>query len=255
METLSPELMTAASFPKAIDLCKKQETKFKSQEVKKQKYAQMRKKLETAQEKLEKAVEATKTIKMNDDKTFFDSFVKGKESAVSLLWLGEKLEEQKSNIKEGKVPNVEAYDIDVAHIDFVDQTKQVMHDFLHGKGLSKGLFTAVAGVGIAEVLSQGITASLVRNGVMQSSMGLMGLGKLAWQNLPVAWQAISGAMTNLFAWSPIAVVAGGALIALKALPMIRGMIDKVAAKVKSKTEFEHGIQKLMQEQKGMEATE
>ena len=254
METLSPELLTKASFPKAIELCKKQETKFKNQEVKKQKYAQMRKKLEKSKEKLENAIEATKSIKMDSGKYFFDEFVSGKEEAVSLAWLGQKLEEQKDKITEGKAPSVAVDEIGVVHLDFVDQTKQVCHDLTHGKGLAKGLFTAVAGIGIGEVLTQGITSSLVREGVMQSSMGLVGLGQMAWQNLPFAWQAITGAVTSLFAWSPLAVVSGGALLALKALPAIRGAVDKIKAKVKGVGEFENNMQKLLAEQKGMEAT-
>lgn len=253
METLSPELLTKASFPKAIELCKKQETKFKNQEVKKQKYAQMRKKLEKSKEKLENAIEATKSIKMDSGKYFFDEFVSGKEEAVSLAWLGQKLEEQKDKITEGKAPSVSVGEIDVVHVDFVDQTKQVWHDLTHGKGLAKGLFTAVAGIGIGEVLTQGITSSLVKEGVLQSSMGLVGLGQMAWQNLPMAWQAISGAMTSFFAWSPIAAVSAGALIALKAVPMIRGMVDRIKNKAKSVGEFDNNMKKLIEEQKGMEA--
>ena len=253
METLSPEILTQASFPKAIDLCKKQEAKFKNQEVKKQKYSQMRKKLEKSREKLDDTIEATKSIEMKSGKKFFDEFVSGKEEAVSLEWLGKKLEEQKDNIKEGKVPSIASSEIDVVHVDFVDQTKQVWHDLTHGKGLAKGLFTAVAGIGIGEVLTRGITSSLVKEGVLQSSMGLMGLGQMAWQNLPMAWQSISGAMSSFFAWSPIAAVSAGALIALKAVPMIRGMVDRIKSKAKSVGEFENNMKKLIEEQKGMEA--
>lgn len=253
METLSPEFLTKASFPKAIELCQKQEGKYKTQEVKKAKYAQMRKKLEKAQEKLDNAIEETRSIKIGDT-TFFDSFIKGKEDAVSLTWLGTKLEEQKAGITDGKAPDVGTPDVDVVHIDFVDRTKQVWHDLTHGKGIAKGLFTAAAGICVGEVLTQGVTASLVRDGIMQSSMGLVGLGQLGLQNLPLAWNAISGAITGLFAWSPVAVVAAGALAALKVIPAIRGLVDKVKAKAKSATEFETGIQKLVQEQKGMEAT-
>ena len=252
MATFDPQSLTQTSLAEAIKTCKKFEAKYKDKEIKKKKYGDIRKTLEKSEETLNKAVEATKNIKMQSGKSFFEEFVEGKEAAVSLAWLGAKLGVEKDRITEGKLPNLGS-DVSVEFkYDFVDKTKQTWFNLTHGKGIAKGLTTAAGGILIGELLTQGVTAYLTKKGIMDGAMGLLGLGKLGIEFAPTAWQAIVGAAGALTSWSMVACVAAGALVAVKAIPMVRNLVEKAKAKHKEAGAFDENMQKLIAGQKVME---
>ena len=255
MATTDVKSLSKASLPKAIETCKKMEAKCKDNEVKKKKYQDMRKTFEKAQETLKKAIEATNSIKLNgSEKTFYQEFIDGKEDAVTLAWLGAKLSEQRNlgHIAGGKIPET-GDDMSVEFkYDFIDRTKKVCKDFTGGKGIAKGLATGAVGVLIAELLTKGATNALVQHGILESSMGLIGLGKLGIKLAPTAWQALTGAATALVGWSPVVCVAAGAFVALKTIPMIKKAVDSVKKKHKEAGAFDEEMKKLMAEQKVME---
>ena len=246
------ENFTQASFPKAITICKKAEDKYKDKDVKKAKYTNLRKKLEKGKEKLIDSIEKTKSITMASGNSFYQDFIEGKdETAVSLAWLGEQILLHGSEITAGRDVadslNVGETKVDIKY-DFVDMTKQAGNDLINGKGLSNGLVTTAIGVGLAEFLAHTVTSSLVKEGIMQSSMGLMGVLNLGVQNLPLAWQGLTGAIGSLWAFSPVATIAAGAFVALKVVPMIKNAIDKTKAKHKEAHAFESNMEKLVNEQ-------
>ncbi len=252
MAAFDPNNLTKASLPEAIKICINRENIYKDKEVKKKKYEDMRKVFEKAQKTLDKAIEKTRTIKMDGDKSFYEEFVSGNETAVSLSWLGMKLAEQREHIREGEAPNLGEFGSVAYKYDFIDKTKQVGIDFTKGKGLAKGITNVAVGVLVGELLTQGVTAFLTKKGIMDGAMGLIGLGKLGIEFAPTAWQAITMAATSLAGWSMPIVVAGATLAAVKAVPMIRSLVEKVKAKHKEAGAFDANMQKLIAEQKVME---
>ena len=123
--------------------------------------------------------------------------------------------------------------------------------YITGKGRCNVTNVAV-GVLVGELLTHGVTAFLTKKGIMDGAMGLMGLGKLGIDFAPVAWQALTGAAGALAAWSPLLVTAGITFAAVKAIPMIRNVVDAVKKKHKEAHAFDANMQKLIAEQKEME---
>ena len=251
MAEFDPNSLTKASLPEAIKTCKKYETKYKDKEIKKKKYEDMRNVFEKAQTTLDKAINATKNIQMASGKSFYEEFVKGNEMSVSLCWLGTKLNEERinGNVASGDDPNFGSFSNVEFHYDFIDGTKQVWHDFTHGKGLSKGLATVAGGVLVGELLTKGITSLLVKKGILEGSMGLLGLGQLGIQYAPMAWQALTSAAGAVAAWSSVLPIAAGAFVAVKAIPVIKNLVDKVKAKFKEAGAFDENMEKLVAGQK------
>lgn len=251
MAAIDPKNLTKASFPEAIKTCKKYESKFKDKEVKKKKYEGMRKVFEESEETLNKAIEATKSITMASGKSFYDEFVDGKEATVSLAWLGDKLATESARITGGDIPDLGAHVSVEFKYDFVDRMKQLGIDFTKGKGLAKGITTAASGVLIGELLTQGVTSFLAKKGIIDGAMGLLGLGKLGIEYAPMAWQAIAGAATSIASWSMLVPIAAGVLVAVKTVPVIKNIVDKVKAKHKEAGAFDENMQKILTEQKVM----
>lgn len=247
--------MTEADFSKAIDTCRKQEKLLKDKEVKRKKYADMRAKFEKGKEEYKKAIEQAKKTKVKiggEEKSFYDEFIKGKESTLTLVKIHDLKETHKPNITPETLAEAEKIaDSDIivsTHVDFIDDIKQVGHDILHGKGLGKGIMTVSAGLFISELLTQGITSYLVQNGVMQSSMGLLGLGQLGIQALPGALQGITSALTSFAGWSSVAAITGGVFAVAAVIPLITNAVKKVQAKHKEAHSFEDNMNKLAAEQ-------
>lgn len=237
MAEVNPSLIAKKDFDSVINLANKQASKFKDNPIKAKKYTDAALELKSAKQKLEALITKTKTITITkpDGSTdfFYNVYVQGKESNATIAWLMAELESHESEMVGGAPDiDIEVNEIDT-HYDFVDATKKVGYDMLNGKGLSKALVGATIGVGVSELLAKGVTSVLAKEGIVQSSMGLFGLAKLGIKSLPAAMTSLGSGMSMLWGFSPVAVVAGGALVALKAVPAIKHLIDKAVAKFKS----------------------
>lgn len=237
MAEVNPRLIAKKDFDSMITLANKQANKFKDNPIKAKKYTDAALELRNAKTKLETLIDKTKAITVTKtdgtEEKFYNLYVRDNQDNATIEWLMTELEGHESEI----VGGAPAYDADVneidTHYDFIDATKKVGHDMLNGKGLSKALVGATIGVGVGELLSKGVTSVLAKEGIMQSSMGLFGLAKLGIKSLPAGLSALGSGMSMLWGFSPVAVVAGGALVALKAVPAIKHLVDKVVAKFKS----------------------
>lgn len=249
MEQVDPKKLNYGNLIEAIKITKKQMAKFKGQDVRCKKYETLLKKLEPTKKQIETIFEETKKIEMDDGKSFYDQFISGKESAMTLEYLGRKLEECK---KEGKIAKgkleikiAPEEEVDI-HYDMVDRTKQFGKDLLEGKGKAKGILYATLGVGLGEALSLGVTNMLTSQGIMSGATGLFGLAKMA---LPAGWSAISSAVVGLTGFSTIVAGAVAGVIALKAVPAVKHLIDKAKEKSKNSRALEDGLGKMISGQK------
>ncbi len=248
MASVNPGLIAKADFDVAIKLAKQQASKFKDNEAKEKKYKVAQQELENAKAKLDALIEKTKSITMSSGNSFYVDYVQASESSVNLVWLSDKLAEKEAEMTSGAPTSVDVATNEIEpHYDFIDGTKKAGKDLLNGKGLSNGLFKATLGVGVGELLAKGVTSYLAKEGIMQSSLGLFGLGKLGITNLPTAFTALQTGMTALWGFSPLIVVAGGAMVAIKAVPAIKHLIDKISAKTKENYKFEEEVNKMITE--------
>lgn len=240
MAEVNPSLIAKKDFDEMINLANKQANKFKDNPVKAKKYTNAALELRSAKTKLETLIDKTKNeFKVNDgsggEMSFYDKYVTGKENVATIEWLTDLIATHESEIVSGApVYDAEVNEINT-HYDFIDATKKVGHDMLNGKGLSKALVGATIGVGVSELLAKGVTSVLAKEGIVQSSMGLFGLAKLGIKSLPAGLSALGSGMSMLWGFSPVAVVAGGALVALKAVPAIKRLVEKAVTKFKSNT--------------------
>lgn len=252
----NPQDIQKANFDAVIKLASDQARKFKDNPDKSQKYEDEKKKLQQAKAKLEKIVEDTKNIKMTSGKTFYEEFVDGREHLVSLFYLSQQIEKEKSNGTidiQATVANkvdIDKISFDVPEVettyDMVDQTKSLGKQILNGTGASKWLTRGCFGVMIGELLSKGITGALVKEGIMAESMGLFGVAKLGIvEGLPALWSALSTGVTTLAGFSPLMLGVGATALALIAVPMVKKLVDKVKTKHKNEVAFDQGVQKIL----------
>ena len=248
MANLNLNDYTQASLKESIKLCQQQERKFKDQNVKRKKYELMRAQCEKAQAELDSAINATRAITMASGKSFYEEYINGRDTTVSLVKLQTLLNDHESEMTTAHAITIGDHVIQ-PNLDFIDETKQLGSDFYRGRGIAKGLLTASAGLCIGEFLTKGITTLLTKQGIMGGAMGLLDLGKLGIEHLPAVWQALSGAASTLWASAPFGVIMGGVALGLATLPVVKNIIDKVKAKHKEAHAFEDGLNKLMVEQK------
>lgn len=252
----NPQDIQKANFDAVIKLASDQARKFKDNPDKSKKYEDEKKKLQQAKAKLEKIVEDTKSIKMKSGKTFYEEFVDGKEHLVTLFYLSEKIEKEKSagtidiQATLANKVDIDKISFDTPEVsttfDMVDQTKSLGNQILNGKGASKWLTRGCFGVMIGELLAKGITNSLVAEGLMAESMGLFGVAKLGIiEGLPALWTSLCGGVTALAGFSPLLLGAGATAIALIGIPIVKKLVDKVKAKHKNEVAFDQGVQKLL----------
>lgn len=248
MSAIDPKYIARNNFDKSIEICKKNIDRFKGKENEK-KYQLMLKELESAKKKLNEAIEKSRSIKMKDDKTFYESFVQGNETVVTLAWLGDKInaEREKGEIAEDQSVDLSTQAVDV-HYDFVEKTKKAGKDLLNGKGISKGVINALFGICIGELLTKGVTSLLVKKGIMSESMGLVGLAKLGIANLPKVWAAIKTGLAAAWNFSALSVIGVGALGLAIAIPKVKHLIDKTKKKCKEANEFENNINEMINSQ-------
>ena len=250
MATLVLEAMVSADLTEAIKICKNKEKEFKDKEILKAKYTKMREKFEEAQKTFDERIEKTKSMKLNtgDGKTLYSEYIEGKEATLSLVEL-KKIQKAHLRKKDGDWEKFNSSDTMIdTEIDFVDKMKQVGHDFLHGKGLAKGIATTAFGICIAEILAQGATSYLVSQGIMSSAMGLMGLGQLGLQAVPGLLTAAGGGLATLAGMASFMAPMLAVGTAIVALPIINNAIEKVKKKYKDAHAFENNMQKLAEKQ-------
>ena len=252
----NPQEIQQGNFDSVIKLCSDQARKFKDNPDKAKKYEEEKKKLQKAKTKLADTIEATKNIKMKSGKTFYEEFIDGKENLVTLFYLSEKIEKEKSagtidiTATVANKVDIDKISFDTPEVqttyDMVDKTKSFGNQILNGKGASKWLTRGCFGVMIGELLAQGITSSLVAEGIMGSSMGLFGVAKLGIvEGLPALWTSLGTGLTALAGFSPVLLGAGAAAAALIAIPLIKKVVDKVKTKHKNEVAFDQGVQKLL----------
>ena len=250
MAELVLESVSKADLEKSIKLCKDKEKEFKDKEILKAKYTKMREKFEEAQKTFDEWIEKTKSMKLNTgaDKTLYSEYIAGKEATLSLVEL-KNIQNAHISEKDGDWESLDPNNTTIeAKVDFVDKMKQVGHDFLHGKGLAKGVVTTAIGVCIAELLTQGVTSYLVSKGIMGSAMGLMGLGQLGLQALPGVLTAVGGGIAAFTGISSIVAVTAGIAAVGLAVPVITNAINKVKKKYKEAHNFDKNMQELAEKQ-------
>lgn len=258
MTAIDPKLIQKRNFDNAIRTCQTQCNKFTNDPVRQAKYNKMLEELKDAKKKLDNAIKATKNIDIVVDATttsptttkFYDAYIAASEDTVTLDFLESKLSEEKTagRVAEDTELDTKTNDVELK-VDFIDRTKQGLKDIFDGKGLSNGLVGACVGVGIGELLAKGVTSVLVKQGIMQSSMGLFGLAKLGVTNLPGLWSAISSGATALWGFSPVVAVAMAGVAALKLIPAVKHLKDKVVGRVKSANQLETDLDEMIKKQK------
>lgn len=249
MTAIIPELIAKGNFDSSIIIARKTAEKFKSNEGKANKYKRMQAMLESTKKKLDNAIEKTKSIMLSSGKSFYEEYVQADESSVTLAWLGTKLGEKSSEITSGSPSEIDVTaESFVGHYDFIDRTKKVGSDLLNGKGISNGLVKTCIGVGVAELLTQGITSYLTKQGIMSASLDLIGLGKLGIANIPTAIAGLKAGIGALWGVSMVGLVAGGVFVALKTIPAIKHLVDKAKANHKDNHALEDNIENMIKGQ-------
>ncbi|MBR3885066.1 MAG: hypothetical protein IKJ33_01175 [Clostridia bacterium] len=257
--SLNPQDLQKGNFDSVIKLCSDQARRLKDKPDRAQKYEDAKKQLQAAKAKVDKIIETTKDIKMKSGNSFYKDFIEGKENLVTLFWLSQKIENEK-NAGTIDITATVAKKVDIDKIDFsapdvdpnfdmVDQTKSFANQILNGKGASKWLTRGCLAVGIGELLAQGITSSLVKEGIMAEAMGLFGVLKMGViEGLPALWSSLCGGVTALAGFSPLLLGAGVGVVALTTIPLIKKLVDKVKTNHKNNQAFNTGVDKLLASQ-------
>ena len=258
---LKPGEIQKGSFPETYKLLDAQIKKYNNDPVKKKFYENIKSRVKDAEKSCNSLIEKSKQIMLKDPadptktKSFFDLYVSGKEQFVSLLWFSDKIgsEERLGNIDHtASTVNIASLSYDNGSVntkpDFIDKTKSVWHQFTHQKGIAKFLANGCLAVGLGEVISKGVTSYLVKEEIVKSSMGLFGLVEMGIDKLPLLSEALSFGMNTIWNFSPLAVGLAGGFIALKAIPLARGLVDKLKAKHKDANALETGIKKVLNDQ-------
>ena len=256
---IDPEQVQKGVFSKVITLCESKINLLKGKPDRAKKYEKLKDVYQSAQSKLRKCIEKTKEIKLAnptdpDKPSFYDEYIKGKDEFVSLSWLSSKLNAVKNNgeLAEGEGVKVATLDmktktVDVRY-DFVDATKNVMNQITKGTGISNKITKGCLFVCLGELLSHGVTAALAQQGIMQGSMGLIGLGKLGLAQLPKLLPIIKTGAAMFMGLPQLALAAGGAFALFKGIPMVKGYIDKVKKNHKNAQAFDKGMKDILNQQ-------
>ncbi len=259
MGQINPEELWGGNFKSAIKLCDTKIALLKNKPDRAKKYEALKKAYVEAQGKLDKVIEKTKVIKLvhptdPEKPYFFDEYVAGKQSFISLCWLSSKLAEVKNNggIDAESVAIVDSLDFKTknpdVHYDFIDATKNVTKQITNGTGVSKQITKGCLFVFLGELLSRGVTSFMAGKGIMDSSMGLIGLGKLGLSQIPKLAPILQSGLSMLAGLPPLSLFAGSAFIAFKGIPMIKKHIDNVKKKFKNGQAFDKGMEELMNSQ-------
>lgn len=253
--TFNASEMSEENFDKSIKICQTYAAKYAANPVKSQKYKDTQKRLEESKKKLIETKEKTKKIMVTvkEDgkdvtKSFYDAYIAGKEKTVTINWIGAQLKLHENEI-DGKDKNLDTTMEDVFHekYDFVDATKQVATDFVEGKGSSNGIAKKCIMVGVAELLTKGISSFLVGKGKLSESFGLIGLAKTLVTNFPNYMASLGGGMQAVWGFSPVVAITGGVLLASKVIPRLKNMFDKTTDNIKARYAGETELNKVATE--------
>ncbi len=252
MEATRLDEIQYGNFGKAIKICDEQIKKLKSPD-KQKKYKDAKAAFGAAEAKLKDLIAKTKEIKMSSGNTFHEDFLKDKESFVTFAWLSEKISAEHDNIEDASKAKAEALDLEVPDVDprwdCIDATKKFAKDMGNEKsGLSRFLSKTFIAVGLGDILTRGVTKTLVKEGIMKESLGLVGLGKLGIANLPNLWSAICLGASKFWAFSPLGVVAAGGFLAVKAIPMINKLGNKIKQNFNNKHHYENAMAQMLEGQ-------
>lgn len=203
-------------------------------------------------ERLKTIIEKLKAIKLEDDRTFYDAYVSGKDDFVSFERLSELLSAHRGDIKEESLATVDGLDLSTktqnTRYDIIDYTKKVAKDLTTGGSLSKKIQKGCLFTFFGELLSQGITSALVKRGVMDYSMGLIGLGKLGIQKAPLLLPYLEQGAMMIAGMPQLALIAGGAFLVMKGIPLIKRSINKVKEKMQNAKAVDKKYEEIVMQQ-------
>lgn len=261
MKELNPEELYQDNIPKAIKLLSDEIGRTKNPD-KKAKLEKALKELKNLPNRLEEVINKTKKVKLvnatkanNTEKTFYKEFIEGNEHLVDLIWLRSKMESEKAkgNIdasttaEADSVAKEKAKTLDVK-FSFVDRTKSVANQILSGKGISKWLSRGFLAVGIGEIMSQGVTSLLAKEGIMKSATGLFGVAKIGVEALPKLWPILTNGVQMIMGLPNPVLFAGAGLAVVHGIPMVKNLVDKIRKRHKEAHAFENGMENLLKSQ-------
>lgn len=259
MTTINPDSLHKGKFSAAIMLCDSKIALLKNKPDRAKKYEALKKAYQEAQTKLKTAIDATKNINIANptDKnkpSFYNEFISGKEEFVSICWLSSKLNSMKDNgeLAAGEESKVDALDLSVKTVDvkydFIDATKNAVKHFTNGTGASKKIAKGCLFVSIGELLSRGVTAFLAKKGIMDGSLGLIGLGKLGLAQLPKLVPIVQTAAKMFMGLPQLTLAAGAAFAVFKGVPKIKKFVDNVKKNNKNAQAFDKGMEDILNKQ-------
>lgn len=261
IETPNIEEVSFKSFETTIKNCKailEKKIKAENNPVKANKYKNALTVYNAGLEKYEKTIEMCKKVEMgngNDKVNFYDEVVAQRGAAINLAtvqyemneWIEKKQNEgmeltEESKMNSDKLNNADlSIDVIDVHYNPVDRCKKAGKDILEGKGISKGLMATAAVAGIGDILCKGVSSMLVKEGIISQTYNLIGLGKLGIQNLPALGELISGGLKTFAEFSTIGLAGGAVILGLAAIPVVKGIVDKVKAKYKNSVAVEQAL--------------
>lgn len=256
METINfnTSEMSDEKLDKAIETCKKYAGLYSSNPDKSKRYVETHKKLIAAKSKLQDAIEKTKKIPVKvktgdveEEMSFYDAYVKGKETTISVNWIGAQLKLHSAEMAESPEIDLKMPEVAQEKYDFFDATKHVASDFINGKGSSNGIAKKCIMIGAAELATKGISSYLVGAGALTESFGLVGLAKHLVANFPNYMASIGTGMKALLGYSPVIAIVGGVFVAQKLIPKVKHFIDKKTKEVKNISAGDNALDKLASE--------
>lgn len=210
-------------------------------------------------EKYEKTIEMCKKLEMTTDGdkkvNFYTDVIEKRNASINLAtvqyemnkWIEKNQGEGYSLTDEAKKKSEKFSDADLSvdvidvHYNPVDRCKKAGKDILEGKGISKGLMTTAAVAGIGDILCKGVSSMLVKEGIISQTYNLIGLGKLGIQNLPALGNLIAGGLKTFAEFSSLGLAGGAVVLGLSAIPVVKGVVDKVKAKYKNSIKVEQDL--------------
>lgn len=262
IETPNIDEVSFESFETTIKNCKtilEKKIKAEKNPVKANKYKNALTVYNAGLEKYNKVNEVCKNMKVADaagnEVSFYDEVVKTRGAAINLAtvqyemneWIKKKNNEGKALTadSEKQVKELEGLDLSVeevnVHYNPIDRCKKAGLDILNGRGVAKGIMTTAAVVGIGDILCKGVSSMLVKEGIISQTYNLIGLGKLGIQNLPALGELLAGSLKTFAEFSTLGFAGGAVILGLAAIPVVKGIIDKVKAKYKNSVAVEQAL--------------
>lgn len=262
IETPNIDEVSFESFETTIKNCKtilEKKIKAEKNPVKADKYKNALTVYNAGLEKYNKVNEVCKNMKVADttgnEVSFYDEVVKARGAAINLATvqyeMNEWIEAKKTEGKKLTADSIKQADefdgLDLSveevnvHYNPIDRCKKAGLDILNGRGVAKGIMTTAAVVGIGDILCKGVTTVLAKEGIISGALDLVGLGKLGIQNLPALGELLAGGLKTFAEFSTLGLAGGAVILGLAAIPVVKGIIDKVKAKHKNAVAVEQAL--------------